>query len=925
MERRERASVSTYKRKLIEVALPLEAINRESAREKTIRHGHPATLHQWWARRPLAACRAVLFAQLVDDPSGHPELFPTESDQSIERARLFEIIEKIVVWENTTDRQLLESANKEILKWIGNKPISILDPFAGGGSIPLEAQRLGLNAVASDLNPLPVLINKALLQFPSIRADLPPVWPKASEETFNSWTGATGLAEDVKKYGGWLLAESKQELQRDYPLVEVPGGEKFPVAAWLWARTVKCPNPACGIQMPLVRSWWLSKKKERPTFLVPIVKAGEVQYEIGTPKTHRKFEAELGTVNRTGGTCVSCGSSAPTEYLRAEGVAKRIGHQMMVVVAAAKNSRIYVEPTKQQIAAADITIPLDGPDEILSTHPQYMGPPRYGYETFRELYTNRQLNSLNTFFSKLNDLEIKVETDAVTAGMNKSEAKEYSIGVVTLVAFAISRITQTNSSLCLWRPDASKESVNQVFSRQAISMVWDFAEGNPLHSGPSSLESSIEWVSKVISRLPSKPRGSVFHGDARKVPINSQTVVSTDPPYYDNVPYADLADYFYVWLRPALLKYWPEILGTVLTPKQEELVADHVRWGGKDEASQMFEKGFTEVFDRIAKQGNQEIPTTIFYAFKQSEDIGENQVVSTGWETLLTAILEAGLSITATWPIKTELGNRMRSQGSNALASSIVLACRPRSLDAPSMDRRGFTIALKKDLPSALRNLQQGSIAPVDLAQATIGPGMAIFSSVARVNEADGTDMKVSTALAIINQVLAEILSEQEGDFDAETRFCIKWFSQFGWNEGESGQADLLSKAVNTSLNAVERGGIFRASAGKARLKHPSEMSKSWDPLLDKSISVWEVAVRLAFSLQSDGATAANELITQSRKRVDLDSVKELSYLLYSLSEKNNWNDSALLFNGLGTSWSDLEKSASKNVNPSANQEMLDL
>lgn len=907
--------MSGVKRKLIEVALPLEAINRESARENYIYKGNPSGIHKWWAQRPLAACRAVLFAQLVDDPSAHPDRFPTEEDQAEERRRLFDLIEKLVVWENTTDEALLKRAHAEIAACFDGKPPAILDPFAGGGSIPLEAQRLGLEAHASDINPIAVLINKALIEIPPKFAGRPPVFPGAAEERLGDWPRATGLAEDVRRYGQWMRDEAEQRIGHLYPKAKLPDGTGANVIAWIWARTVTCPNPACGIQMPLVRSWWLGKKKGKEAYVVPQVGNSRIEFTIGHDPAQAPTKDNDGTVTRNGAVCVACGSAAPLAYVREQGKAKRISAQLMAIAAEGRRRREYVAPTPEHEQAADVPIPDDIPDTELPEAALGFRVQGYGMTRHADLFTPRQLTALTSLSHLIEEVRETVRSDALAVGLAAGDALEaggsaavaYGDAVSTYLAMAISKYTDYGCSLVPWY--AGEDRPSHLFAKQTLSMLWDYTELSPIATVGGTISASIRIVADAIPNLPVIAAGSsVTQGDAANVE-SGLAIVATDPPYYDNVGYADLADFFYVWLRKSLASVHPQLFATVLTPKTQELVADPIRHGGKTEAEKFFEQGFGRVFGRLRRAAVNQAPIVIFYAFKQSET-GPDGAHSSGWEKLLAGTLAAGWSVVATWPIRTERSNRTRGIRSNALASSVVLACRPRPDGAPATTRRAFLAALTEELPTALKELQQGSIAPVDLAQAAIGPGMAIFSRYAKVVEPDGSDMTVRMALALINQALDEVLSEQEGDFDSDTRFCVKWFTQFGWDEGETGTADTLSRATNTSVGGLERGGIFRAKAGKARLLGPDELSADWNPASDDRLSVWEVVVRLAQELQIGGIEAAARLMAQAGQRVDLDTAKELAYLLFSICEKRHDTKSALLFNSLGTSWSDLSAAA---------------
>jgi putative DNA methylase len=898
-----------YKPKLIEVALPLEDINRESAREKSIRHGHPSTLHLWWARRPLAACRAVLFAQLVDDPSAHPDKFPTEEAQKAERGRLHSIISRLVVWENIHDEKLLKEAHNEILRSTGGNPPPILDPFAGGGSIPLEAQRLGLEAHASDLNPVAVLINKALIEIPPKWAGHPPVFPGAAGERL-SWPGVTGLVEDVRRYGNWMRDQAEKRIGHLYPKVKISGVEAT-VIAWIWTRTVTCPNPACMGIMPLVKSFWLGKKKGKERYVVPIPVPEEkrVRFEIGGPDgiPHN------GTVGRTGATCLLCGTPVTLAYIRDEGRAGRMGVQLMAIAAEDKRQRYYVAPNEKHEKAADVPRPDDVPEAELSKIPRDIKAPTYGMRTFDSLFTNRQLTALNTF----TDLAREARKCILRDGGSLS----YADAVTTYLALGISRMADISNALCRW--ESTKTQVRNLFARQAIPMIWDFAETQPFSQAAGDFLTSLGNLAKSMDMLPSAGVADARQGDAGSLDY-SRGLVSTDPPYYDNIMYASLSDFFYVWLRRSLRDTYPDLLATMATPKEDELIANPYL---HKEADKFFEKGFTNVFRRIREETAFEFPITVFYAFKQSETDDEGGHASTGWETLLEGMIGSGWAVTGTWPIRTELANRPMANNMNALASSIVLACRPRPTDAGFADRRGLIAALRDEFPEALRKLEQGKVAPVDLRQAAIGPGMAVFSRYARVNEPDGSAMRVRAALSLINQVLDEKLSQLEGDVSAETRWCVEWFKQFGFDPGPFGTAETLSKGTDTSIGGLERAGVLRSRAGKVKLLAVRDIPDFYDPREDERTSEWEICLHLAKALEFRGASDAAALMAAARDvpTVDLDDVRELSYLLYSIAEKKGWAETGLLFNNLGMSWTDLEDASRKVTGAGSAQEQFTL
>lgn len=920
------------KRKLIEVALPLEVINRESAREKSIRHGHPSTLHLWWARRPLAAARAVLFAQLVDDPSSNPEDFPTEELQRNERERLHKLIERLVVWENIRDEKLLAEAHAEILKSTGGNPPPILDPFAGGGTIPLEAQRLGLEAHASDLNPVAVLINKALIEIPPKFAGMAPVSPDVARDQLSyPWSAATGLAEDVRRYGQWIRDEAEKRIGHLYPKATLPDGSQATVIAWIWARTVTCPNPACGIAMPLVRSWWLGKKKSKEAYVVPSVTDGKVRFTIGhDPKRAPDTDTD-GTVGRTGATCIGCGSAVELKYIRAESRAGRMGAQLMATVAEGNRTRVYLEPTPDHEIAASVARPDDVPPGELFDWPGRINVVRYGLTTFADLFTPRQLKALTTFSDLVSEARERVRTDALAAGMSEGDRLEaggtgaaaYGDAVATYLGLGVSRLADIANALCRW--ENTKEQIRNLFARQAIPMIWDYPDTTPFGKAAGSYTVSLNSIAKAI-----QVAGSTV-GEARQASADNRALggllISTDPPYYDNIGYSDLSDFFYVWLRRSLRSIHPNLLSTMLVPKADELVANPYRHGGRRGAHQFFEDGFREVFRRARESALPDYPITVYYAFKQSEttEIGE---ASTGWETLLEGMIRSGWAVTATWPLRSELSNRMLSQGTNALASSIVLALRPRPEGAAPTDRRQFVETLKAELPSALRDLQHGAIAPVDLPQAAIGPGMAVFSRYSAVLEPDGSKMSVRSALARINEILDQVLNEQEGDFDSTTRFAIAWYRQHGYNTGTFGDANNLANARNTTVDTMDRGGILTSRAGKVQLIKPSDLSADYDMLTDLHASNWEALHHLIRVMEGEGITPAGEFLRTALSRpdgaIDADLVKELAHLLFRIAEANGWTKDALNFNTLVTSWPEIHDIARSDAPAENSQSAFD-
>lgn len=892
----------TEKKKLIEVALPLEAINRESAREKTIRAGHPSTLHLWWARRPLAACRAVLFASLVDDPSAHPELFPSDADQEKERDRLFDLIEKLVLWENSNNTDVLDAARAEIAASCGTKIPTVVDPFSGGGSIPLEAQRLGLRVDASDLNPVAVLIGKALVELPPKFSGKKPVHPEL-QPTVNikSWSGAQGLAEDVRAYAHWMNQEAKTRIGDLFPAVTVPperGGGTATVMTWLWARTITCPNPACKSTMPLLNSFAVSRKRSQVTWLdaEPDRGARSVSFSLssgpGCPPE--------GTVGRRGATCLVCGESIPLAQVREAAKSGDLGSQLLCTVAEGNRQRVYLEADDDQRRSSVVALPSDFPDGELAHNPRAITAPNYGIDRQSQLFTNRQMQAMTTFAALVGEARERVVAD--------SGDEDYADAIATYLTLGIGRLANRCSSQCFW--DAAGEGVMQVFARNALPMIWVYAEANPFSDSSGNFLGQMDYLVKALAPLPAKGDANIRQLDAAAEVDRGKAMVCTDPPYYDNVPYADLSDFFYIWHRLCLSKIYPDLFSTLLVPKVQELIAEPARQGSWEAAAQFFETGLRHSFENMLATQDERYPMTIFYAFKQEEvaDGESGGHVSTGWETMLQGLLDAGAMITGTWPVRTEQPGGLREVGRAALASSIVLVCRRRPADAPLATRKDFLTALRDELPDALLRLQHGNIAPVDLAQASIGPGMAIFSRYTKVVEADGDTMRVRSALTLINQALDEILTAQEGDFDAETRWAVAWFEEQGLEAGPFGKAETLSKAKNTAVNALVQAGILEATGNKVRLLARHELSETWDPTTDKRLTVWEVSQHLIQVLLTSGEQQAAGLL---RRVGGLGgTARELAYRLYVLCDRKKWASEALAYNALVVAWPEIVRLA---------------
>ncbi|WP_418643617.1 DUF1156 domain-containing protein [Stutzerimonas kunmingensis] len=957
-------------KKLIEVALPLDSINAAAAREKSIRHGHPSTLHLWWARRPLAAARAVIFAQMVNDPGFERHLGRgmNKEKAAAERERLFKIIEELVQWESTNNEEVLERARAEIWKswretcelnkshpqaaelFNPEKLPGFHDPFAGGGALPLEAQRLGLDSYASDLNPVAVTLNKAMIEIPPKFAGRTPVGPqidadkgskkRATRDVFEDWSGAKGLAEDVRRYGAWMREQAKQRIGHLYPQIEVTSemvasrpdlkpylGEKLTVIAWLWARTVKSPNPAFShAEVPLASTFILSSKAGKEAYVEPVIEGDSYHFDVrvGTPPATAKGGTTAG--KRSAFICLLSGAPVDYNYIRAQGQAGHMGQRLMAVVAEGMRGRVYLSPTQVQIDVARTARPEWAPEMDLPNNPRDFKTPNYGLGKFSDLFTPRQLVALTTFSDLVQDAIARVREDALASGMtddgqgldqNGKGATAYSQAVGVYLALAADRMTDSHSSLVSWTNQ--RETLRNTFGRQALPMVWDFAEANPFSESTGNFGGSLEWVEKAINSFPAAPAGYVQQFDAQSQKISLSKLISSDPPYYDNIGYADLSDFFYIWLRRSLRPIFPSLYATLAVPKAEELVATPYRHGSKDKAETFFLDGMTAAMHNLAELAHPAFPVTIYYAFKQAETKDEVGTSSTGWETFLAAVLKAGFALTGTWPMRTEREGRTISSGTNTLASSIVLVCRPRAIDAPTVSRRDFIRELNATLPDALADMTRGGInspvAPVDLSQAIIGPGMEVFSKYSAVMEANGKPMSVRTALQLINRFIGE------DDFDHDTQFCLAWFEQHGWAEGKYGDADVLARAKGTSVGGLIEAGVVESAGGDLRLLKWAEMPRDWSPENDSRLAVWEGLHQLIRALNQDGESAAGALLARMPDKTA--SLNSLMYRLYTLCERQGWAEEARAYNELQGAWAGIEQ-ASQEVGHVNTQSQMD-
>lgn len=931
------------RKKLIEVALPLDDINAACAHEKLPGIGaHPRGLHLWWARRPFASARAVIFAQMVDDPSAVPEEFPTSEAQQKERERLFQIIRDFVPWKNASDEKIIARARQEIRRsWqrccednknhpqaaeLFNPEVlpAFHDPFAGGGALPLEAQRLGLESHASDLNPIPVLINKAMIEIPPQFADMPPVNPGAKQKRSliaKEWKGVEGLISDIEYYGQRVYEKAVERMGHLYPDVHVTDemvkrrpdlapykGQDLEVLTYIWARTVKSPNPAYAhVDVPLISTYWLCSKKGKEVYLEPVIESDSYRFEVRVGKPIDLESVKCGTKPKGSGSgfeCIMSGTPMPFEVLRERAKKEGLGDRLVAVVCKGRRSKVYLDASA--VKEIDLTR-RDFNDVGLAVNPRDVKTRNYGMPTVGSLYNARQLNSLLTFCDLIEEVIPEIEKVSDNRPVEE-EYVAYPDSVRLYLAFIVSRLANYNSSICLWK--SSGEQVVHTYRKHALPMTWDYAESNILAS------SAISWM-KALSLTTSALRTCFQNGCARgfsnQADAQNQTttegkIISTDPPYYDNVGYADLSDFFYVWLRKNLKNSFPEFLGTIGVPKFEELVACPYRHGSADAAENFFMDGMSLFIQNIIKQIHPAYPTSIYYAFKQKEiaaGLGES---STGWETFIDAVIQGGFQIHGTWPMKTEISTGVRVSGKNMLASSVVLVCNKRSKAAPSIQRKEFVEELRKELPEALKQLVLANTAPVDMAQAAIGPGMAVFSKYSSITKLSGEPMKVREALALINEVLDESLSAREADYDEDTRWATAWFSQFGFAEGDFGIADQLARAKNTSVEGVVLAGLASSSRGKVKLHRPEELPADWDPRTDDRLTMWERTNHLVRALMNGGDSDAAVLLKRMGSAGQ--EARDLAYQLYNICEKNKWSKEALGYNALIQGWPEIERLA---------------
>ena len=764
----------------------------------------------------------------------------------------------------------------------------------------------------------------------------------AGADGARTWSGAQGLADDVRYYGQWMRDEAEKRIGHLYPKVEVTEamvqerpdlkkylGRKLTVIAWLWARTVKSPNPAFAhVDVPLISSFMLSTKAGKEAYVKPVIEGDGYRFTVKVGKPDDVAVAKAGTKLARGANfkCLLSDTPMSGDYIKAEGKAGRLDARLMAIVAEGDRERIYLAPSIEHEKSAQEAKPIWRPEGKIATRMTGGNCTPYGLVSWGNLFTPRQLVALTTFSDLVAEACEQVKHDAEAASLpaddkplcdNGTGARAYAEAVGVYLGFAVDRCADFSNSCTRWV--AGNQKVMNLFGKQSIAMTWDYPEAAILHETVGGFNPAVSFIGACLSKLPqaknySGTREHVVQIDAQSQCLCTMSVISTDPPYYGNIGYADLSDFFYTWLRRSLRPIFPDLFATMTVPKGEELIASPYRHGSKEKAEKFFLDGMTKAMHQLAAQTHPAYPVTIYYAFKQSESRGTKGATNTGWDTFLASVIKAGLAINGTWPMRSEQEYRMVGIGTNALASCIVLVCRPRPANAPDATRREFLTALKTELPEALRHLQAGNIAPVDLAQAAIGPGMAVYTRFARVLDAEGKPLSVRTALSLINEVLDETLAEQEGDFDADSRWALAWFEQYGFGEGEYGMAETLSKAKNTSVSGLMEAGILLSKSGKVRLLQPVELPSDWDPESDTRLTVWEMVHHLIRVLETDGETAAAAVVDKLGNEAE--TARELCYRLYTLCERKKRAAEAVAYNALVQSWPEIIRLARNKATP---------
>lgn len=878
------SSATTRKKKLIEVALPLDEINAACKADKDRKTGTIRNLHKWFAPMPLPAWRALLFAALIDDP---------EDDN--QRVYLLDLIKRLV--KNGADlpsKVDLREARDVLRKQYEDALPMVMDPFCGGGSTLVEGQRLGLPTFGSDLNPVPALISRTLTELMPTQYGLKAIRPESDDGTLlsaeTSSTGYDGLAADVRYYAEVVLERVKDQLQNNFPLTagEVP-------VAWIWGRTATCINPTCGIETVLVTSWWLSKKPGELAWLQPSVVDGRVELEVVSKQHQGGPIAPPKTGRGTSFQCIACASVLSDSSLIEQGSAGRIGYRLLAVAVTRNGQRFYrgVNPGEEE-AALSVSVPENFPEVAQSADTRSFSGPRYGFPNFTDLFMPRQLSTLASFA----DVVAKLHSELLDHGTDPLRAKT----IVSLLGLGVGQLALVGSTQTRWRLRATAHAKAEgAFARNDLRLTWDFAE-TYFESG--SVGDWLDTIRSMIRSFAFAPAGtgSVSRADARSTSAKSPALVATDPPYFDAIDYADLSDFFYMWHRRALRSVHPDLYGTVATPKSGELIASTSRHNyDKGAARDYFVDGFTDTFRNLSKSLDPDLPLIVVYASKEQK-AGDEE---TRWSAILTAIVNADLEVTGTWPIHGTGSSRMIGIGANAVASYIVMTCRPRDTHAGSISLSDFTRALRRELAPAIRDLQAASILPVDLAQAAMGPGMQIFSRYRAVLDQSGNPVALEQALRLINSALSEVLDEQEGELDPESRFAVRWWETHGWDLADFGEADKTARPLGISVDHVKRAQVAVSAGNKLQLLGVGNLDRTWMPSTDIKPTAWEAVHHLADRLVDGGGELEAARLMANLGPLQ-DPAMSLTYRLHDVAARTGRTGDQERYNALINSWAEL-------------------
>ncbi|MBE5441042.1 DUF1156 domain-containing protein [Mycobacteroides abscessus] len=894
------------RRKLVEVALPLDEINAACKADKGRAHGTLKNLHKWFAPMPVPAWRALIFAALVDDP---------EDDNK--RVLLLDLIKRLVAnGADLPDDDAITEANEVLARQYPNGRPVVHDPFCGGGSTLVEAQRLGLESLGSDLNPVPVLISRTLTEILPRLNGQQPLHPQtqatSSGALFDdrsrgslSYAGLDGLIRDVMYYAQGIGVRARERLARHYP-----SESSETVVAWLWARTARCPNPTCGVETVLTTSWWLSKRKGDMAWIQPRTENGGVYLDVVTGQRSGAAPQPPKSPRGATFTCLGCGNSIKEEEIESQAVSGGLGLRMTsVVVEDANGRRTYRAPNAVEIEAARVDLSgYDIPDQV----PVGDGGTRnrFGMTSQADLYGERQLATMCV----LADLVAETYDEILDEG----GSKEWARAVTTVLGLGIGRFAQFASSQARWTVRDAVSSFEGAFPRNDIPVTWDYYEINPWgEAGPSWTQTFVSTTRALKNVVPGGV-GTVVIGDARKVTASRPALVATDPPYFDAIGYADLSDYFYVWHRRALRAVHPDLYSTMAAPKVGELTAIATHHGNsRPTARNYFIEGFTETFRSLQLSMAADLPMVVVYASREQKGSADEQ---SRWSSILTAIVKADMEITGTWPILGTTDRRMIGQGTNAVATYVAMVCRPRTENASVTTLNEFSRALRRGLSTRVRDLQAASILPIDLAQAAMGPGMQIYSRYRAVLDQAGAPVDVEQALRIINASLGEVLDEQEGELDAESRFASRWWDQHGWTSAPYGEADKVARPLGISVDDVVRAQVASSVGGKVRLLGLEELDSDWTPSSDSRPTAWEAVHHLVNRLvDRGGELEAARLLAELGTLQD--PAMELAYRLHEIAARCGRATDQERYNALISSWAELVKLSASG--PSATERLF--